>query len=198
MLPDLPPTDLLLLEPDVTVDLWSEEFSYNQIPDGFGCYAFFSKKTKEVVYIGSACAHSPDLSQTGLRMRMRFYRDRGTTGAKNTRRVREENKQNPLLVSMWVSSRQGDCRKYEDDAIRLYKPRLNIVGLSKTTTEEYLARKRTSARKTMMRNRSWRYDPNAMRTCTKCKQTKPCSEFRRNRNKRLGTQARCRLCERLP
>jgi len=195
LLPELSSTDLLSLEPDAVLDLWSPEFNYDQIPGGFGCYAFISKETREVVYIGSACAHSPDLSQTGLRMRMRFYKDRGKTGAKNTRRVRNENKINPLLVLMWASSSQGDCRKYEDDAIRLHKPRLNIVGLSKTTLDEYHARKRVSAHKIMARNRSIPFNPDAMRVCTKCKLTKPCREFRRNRNRRLGTVAHCKQCE---
>jgi len=199
MLPKLPQIDFLALEPDVAeLDLWADDFSYDQIPRGFGCYAFFSKATRELVYVGSACAHSPDASQCGLRMRMRFYRDRGETGYKNTRRVREENSINPLTVSLWLSNRQGDCRKYEDDAIRLHRPRLNIVGASITTLEEYHERKRASARKLTEKNRNKQFDPEALRICTGCGNTKPCREFRRNRNKRLGTHAKCKACEELP
>ena len=197
MLPSLQQTDLLAITPDVScIDLWSDTFSYKQIPEGFGCYAFSSKATGEVVYIGSACAHSPDPYQRGLKMRIKFYRDRGKTGAKSTRRVRQENQVNPLALSLWLCEATGDCRKYEDDAIRRHLPRLNIMGACALTLEQYHKQKQQASKRTMLKNRKRPFDPDAIRNCTRCCRDKACREFRRNRNKRLGTQARCLQCER--
>src|SRR3990172_282941 len=127
MLPKLPDTDVESICPDADeVDIWREGFSWFEIPDSAGVYCFYDADTKEVLYIGSACARSNDGTQRGLRMRGQFYRSFwARKHSAPVRKVLEARKVRRILFRCWKACSAGDARKYECDAIERLKPLLN-------------------------------------------------------------------------
>ncbi len=199
MLASLPETDLLSEEPDADgIDLWADNFSWDSIPGSYGCYAFYDPKVNETVYIGSACAVSHDVAQRGLRMRLRFYRGRGTRNKPTStiQKVRNEYAKRKLLLRCWISENIGDCRKYEHDAIEKHKPLLNWIGTRSVTYEEHKDRKRKRSQQYRDRMAGTQYNPNKKKRCPHCKKTKKCSEYAKNRFKKLGVKSHCKQCER--
>lgn len=198
MLKELPVTHLLKEVPDVDgVDLWYKHFTWDKIPVGYGCYAFYRENDGKTVYIGSACAESQDISQRGLRMRLRFYRGRGEREkpTSTVRKVRTENTRNKLLLRCWVCSSPGSCRKYEEDALREHKPMLNWMGTREVSPDEHKARKRRKAKRYADKIRKLSvYDPEAVKRCPACNQNKPCREFARHAYTRLGVRSWCKKC----
>lgn len=199
MIPVLERTDLLKHSPDAfDIDLWSESFTWDMIPAEYGCYAFYDSNS--IVYIGSATASNPDPAQRGLRMRLRFYRGRGKKEriSNTIKKVRDYNNNRKLLLKCWVAMTAGDAKKYEEDALEKYKPCLNYIGTIRQNIATRQKLRREWAKNTVNRYRQFEYQPDLLKRCTKCNVIKRCSEFQRNRNKRLGVKPNCKQCMNKP
>jgi hypothetical protein len=167
-----------------------------------GCYAFYNADTNEIVYIGSACAKDSSPANIGLRQRLRFYKGRGPSEKPTSTvvKVREYAASYKTLLKCWIVESPGDCRKYEDDAIRFYKPRLNWFGTRELSEQQTKIRKNQWAKNRAERLRKinkQEYNSERIRKCTKCKIDKPCKEFKRNASKLYGVIAVCKKCAKL-
>lgn len=196
MLDALPETDIFQHPPDVDrVDIFGpKRFSVKMLPKGRGVYCFYVPTTGELVYIGSACGTERGNPDSGIALRMKLYRGLKT----GEQKVREVARQEGLLLKVWLTHSEADARKYESDAIRKYKPRLNVVGTRELSKEDQRSLNRARLRKDRIKrlNRSdVHYDSAAIRVCTRCEEDKPCAAFRRCKGKSMGTHAVCRDCE---
>ena len=197
MLTTLPSTDLLLCTPDAEgIQLFGDSFSWEQVPKGVGCYAFYHPETGDTWYVGSACATSQEAASCGVRARLRCYRGRGERDnpTKTVLSMRHACREHGLLLRVWIAGSEGDARKYEADAIAIHGPRLNIHGNRRMTSEEHRLRRNTYARNSARRKPPQSYDGKAMKTCSRCNVSKPCSSFHRHMYTRLGVCAWCRAC----
>jgi hypothetical protein len=192
MLPCLPDTDIFQHVPDAEgIALLAEDYTINTVPPGMGVYCLYHPVTGDIVYIGAGCGiDTQGGSNRGLHMRLKLYRQpRGPHDHKIRDAVRTEG----LLLKIWLTSTAGDAFKYETDAIRLYQPRLNVVGCrGRTAEEDRIRRKILNQNKTKVR---WTYDPEAEKRCGRCKFPKTCKDFRRNAGKKLAVVDTCRECE---
>jgi excinuclease UvrABC nuclease subunit len=162
-------TDILKIKPDVdALDLFSENFKLSDIPAHFGCYAFYRKRDRVVIYIGSACADGISADSTGLRMRLGTYRPirRNKSRSGTILKVREAHAIDPLLVCCWLCESEGDCRKYEVDAIRTHHPVLNQLSTKSRSAEEKRKIKRARARTYAEKPKN--YNPTSRVVCRGC------------------------------
>lgn len=198
MIPKLPDTDLLSHPPDVDgLDIFSESFIRTQVPSAIGCYAFYYADTGSVAYIGSTCSVGPD--GNGFRLRLPFYYGRGTNEKPTSTvvKVREENSRRKLLLRCWACHSPGDCRKYEEDALRKHKPPLNFFGAkTKEWTEESikLHKLKLSRKAAAKRKLESDYDPTKVINCRTCKIPKLSTQFKKTPYRRFGVDTQCNQC----
>lgn len=197
MLDTMQVVDLLEVIPDVDgLDLFSPTFVWNLVPPAIGCYAFYHPVTGEIWYVGSACTSSYNKAQHGLRNRMRNYRGSGpnTKLSIGSAKVHAACRNHGLLVKIWTSLSVGDCRKYEADTIQKHCPRLNIHCAKSRSIEDQAEFIRRKSRESGRRNAEHPFDPDALKTCIDCKIEKPCRDFPKNSQSKLGCRARCKEC----
>lgn len=137
MLPKLPETDVMSAVPDVSgVDIWSDGFSKNCVPEGIGVYCFYEPDTDTPIYIGSACASPQPWNGTGLWLRIREYRYKRRSRNDKTERLGQIVRDRHLLLRVWLTQTEGDAHKYETDAIARHQPELNIKNAGHVSFEE--------------------------------------------------------------
>lgn len=202
MLPDLPDTDILSHPPDGDrIDLWAEDFSWPDEMSNPGVYCFYDADTDEILYIGSASARSSDRSQSGIRMRLQFYKSTGVRSkTASVRKVNMERKNRKVLVRFWVSASAGDARKYEYDAIEKYRPILNSEMSAPVQSDVERKRKRCECSKRI--HERYKREKNfpssdSPKRCPSCKQMKTLDDFYRNSCRKDGRKSICKECSRL-
>jgi len=136
--------------------------------------------------------------QSGLNARLKCYRKgfnlgKEDKGHKCKASIIEENSKNKLLVKIWFTKK--DALKYEIDAIRKYKPRLNEI-FKGSSLEELQVKKLKNDRKYKLKNKEKNnYNPDYIRKCYICGEEKKSTEFTKNKYDLHGIGNGCKTCD---